>query len=166
MKICPQCKAEYREGFDICSDCNVQLVNKVEEEKVEKLEKEYREVNWVYLTNVSHDMLYIYLSLLDSNEIPVITKDREAGGYLKISTGINTFGTDIFVPEENLEDGKNIIGDIKTKEVKEVEYDEESNCHEFDHDKFIRKGKRVRYGLLGIAFLPAIIILLLKLFLR
>ncbi len=24
--ICPQCKAEYREGFDTCSDCSVPLV--------------------------------------------------------------------------------------------------------------------------------------------
>ena len=25
--ICPQCKAEYREGFDTCSDCSVPLVS-------------------------------------------------------------------------------------------------------------------------------------------
>jgi hypothetical protein len=25
--ICPKCKAEYREGFSVCSDCDVPLVN-------------------------------------------------------------------------------------------------------------------------------------------
>lgn len=26
MPFCPKCKSEYREGFDTCSDCNVDLV--------------------------------------------------------------------------------------------------------------------------------------------
>jgi hypothetical protein len=26
--ICPKCKAEYREGFSVCSDCDVPLVNR------------------------------------------------------------------------------------------------------------------------------------------
>lgn len=29
--FCPQCKYEYREGFYVCSDCNVDLVDKLEE---------------------------------------------------------------------------------------------------------------------------------------
>ena len=29
--ICPKCKAEYREGFAFCSDCHVDLVEKLPE---------------------------------------------------------------------------------------------------------------------------------------
>lgn len=34
MPWCPKCKAEYQEGFHVCSDCNVELVETLEEEKV------------------------------------------------------------------------------------------------------------------------------------
>lgn len=27
MKICPQCKTEYREGFNQCADCKIELVD-------------------------------------------------------------------------------------------------------------------------------------------
>ncbi|MCJ7483276.1 MAG: hypothetical protein MUO31_09960 [Thermodesulfovibrionales bacterium] len=28
MKYCPKCNSEYREGFDLCSDCNIPLLEK------------------------------------------------------------------------------------------------------------------------------------------
>jgi hypothetical protein len=31
--FCPKCKAEYREGFKACADCNVPLVDKLPEER-------------------------------------------------------------------------------------------------------------------------------------
>lgn len=34
MPWCPKCKAEYQEGFKVCSDCDVELVDQLEEEKV------------------------------------------------------------------------------------------------------------------------------------
>ena len=30
--FCPNCKAEYREGFEVCNDCNVQLVHELQAE--------------------------------------------------------------------------------------------------------------------------------------
>ena len=42
----------------------------------------------------------IIRSLLDSENIPYITKDRGAGEVVKILTGIPVFGTDIYVPED------------------------------------------------------------------
>jgi len=32
--ICPKCKAEYRSGFDTCSDCKVPLVNHLPQQEV------------------------------------------------------------------------------------------------------------------------------------
>jgi hypothetical protein len=34
--FCPKCKAEYREGFTMCADCNVKLVNSLDEIKNDK----------------------------------------------------------------------------------------------------------------------------------
>lgn len=31
--FCPNCKAEYREGFDTCSDCNIPLVTELPKER-------------------------------------------------------------------------------------------------------------------------------------
>ena len=28
--FCPECRAEYREGFHICSDCNIELVDELQ----------------------------------------------------------------------------------------------------------------------------------------
>ncbi len=35
--ICPNCKAEYREGYTVCADCEVPLVEKLEEKSGEGL---------------------------------------------------------------------------------------------------------------------------------
>lgn len=32
MPWCPQCKSEYREGFTVCADCHVELVDELPEE--------------------------------------------------------------------------------------------------------------------------------------
>jgi len=36
MKYCPKCKAEYRDGFNTCSDCNIELVNTIPYEQDKK----------------------------------------------------------------------------------------------------------------------------------
>lgn len=42
-------------------------------------------------------------SILKGAKIPYITKDRGAGGSMKIIAGYSMFGTDIFVLKEHLE---------------------------------------------------------------
>jgi len=32
--FCPKCKTEYREGFELCTDCNIKLVDKLKIENV------------------------------------------------------------------------------------------------------------------------------------
>ncbi|MEO0129056.1 MAG: hypothetical protein ABIL07_03210 [candidate division WOR-3 bacterium] len=41
--FCPICKAEYRPGITGCVDCNVELVDKLPEEKVDKNNKQDKE---------------------------------------------------------------------------------------------------------------------------
>ncbi|MEO0206578.1 MAG: hypothetical protein ABIL22_07895, partial [candidate division WOR-3 bacterium] len=41
--FCPICKAEYKPGITRCADCNVELVDKLPEEKVDKNNKQDKE---------------------------------------------------------------------------------------------------------------------------
>lgn len=35
--FCPKCKAEYRKGFYVCSDCRIQLVDELQNKEVDKI---------------------------------------------------------------------------------------------------------------------------------
>jgi hypothetical protein len=59
--FCPKCKAEYREGFYVCADCNVDLVEEVPPEPV----PEYLEYEQVLATYNAADIAIIK-SLLDT----------------------------------------------------------------------------------------------------
>ncbi|HEX2944996.1 MAG TPA: DUF2007 domain-containing protein [Clostridia bacterium] len=48
-------------------------------------------------------------SLLKANEIPVLRKYRETGGYLMIMMGGTIYGVDLYVPEDLLEKAREIV---------------------------------------------------------
>ncbi len=63
-----------------------------------------------WLTTVTDNVqLAVVRSLLDGAEIPYIIKERGSGSAVKLIAGISMFGTDIFVPEERLEDAQALI---------------------------------------------------------
>jgi hypothetical protein len=62
--FCPECKAEYREGFKKCSDCNVDLVEQLPPEQAEKF-IEYVEV----LRTSNPSDIALIKSILDSEDI-------------------------------------------------------------------------------------------------
>ena len=63
--FCPNCRAEYREGFEICDDCNVSLVAELPPEP----ETEYVDYEEV-LTTFNSAEIALMKSLLDSEDIP------------------------------------------------------------------------------------------------
>lgn len=69
---CPECGAEYREGFDQCSDCGVALV-------AERPAGDGGEPgDWVVVYETSElDILPVLKSLLQSAEIPYETKGED-----------------------------------------------------------------------------------------
>ena len=62
--FCPECKAEYREEFKKCSDCNVDLVEQLPPEQAEEF-VEYVEV--LRISNLSD--IALIKSILDSEDI-------------------------------------------------------------------------------------------------
>lgn len=65
--FCPVCKAEYREGFTRCSDCDVDLVDTLPEEPEEEIDPDAKFVE-VLRTRNSTDIVLIE-SILDSADL-------------------------------------------------------------------------------------------------
>lgn len=64
---CPKCRAEFREGFDTCSDCNVALVESLPPEETPEY-VDYTEV----LSTFNPSDIAIVKSILDSTDIPYV----------------------------------------------------------------------------------------------
>ena len=62
--FCPKCRTEYREGFSVCADCNVDLVSKL----LPELEPEYIEYEEIMATYNPADVAVIK-SILDAEDI-------------------------------------------------------------------------------------------------
>ncbi|MTI67313.1 MAG: hypothetical protein FH753_12050 [Firmicutes bacterium] len=109
---CPKCKSEYREGFTRCEKCNEDLVEKLKEENKKKDNKVIKDIELVYLTNVANEKeADIIEALLNSYNIKVIKKHKEAGDYLNIYMGSSNYGMDLYVSTNEYEDAKKIINE-------------------------------------------------------
>lgn len=61
------------------------------------------------ITTYDLGQLSVVRSLLDSEKIPYMIKERGAGGTVKVIAGYSTFGTDFFVRREDLETAKALL---------------------------------------------------------
>ena len=114
MPICPNCKEEYREGFSTCSDCGETLVEKGAEPQADKPEDgQMVFVETVRLCYIADDVnADILVAALKESKIPTLVKRPEAGGYLTIYMGMNTFGVEIYVPPDMLDDAQEIFDSV------------------------------------------------------
>ncbi len=67
--FCPNCRAEYREGFTVCADCNIDLVDALPKEK----KPEFIDFKEVLTTYNPGDVAFIK-SLLESEGIQYFFK--------------------------------------------------------------------------------------------
>jgi hypothetical protein len=95
-------------------------------------------------------------SLLRSYEIPVLKKRREAGSYLNITTGINIYGVDLYVPARL---HKAAIALVKTRKREEDDRDAE---FEQEEDAFRRKRLIRIWVIIGIFYVPVLIWVLIN----
>ncbi|PKM90970.1 MAG: hypothetical protein CVU87_00170 [Firmicutes bacterium HGW-Firmicutes-12] len=129
MPWCPNCKTEYREGFDICSDCAVELVDNlnIEEGQFDI----YEDDKWCLLLQTQNEReADIVESFIKSSEIPVLRKEKGAGGYLRIYMGMNALGSEIYVPESRLVEASEIIN-LKTDEPEQKAEPKKSEVHPY-----------------------------------
>lgn len=66
--FCPECRAEYREGFTECADCQVALVNELPPEPTEKI-PEFVDMETVFVTKDPGEVALIK-SILEAENIP------------------------------------------------------------------------------------------------
>lgn len=121
MPWCPKCGIEYRDGFEICSDCDCKLSENpvpgemesetgTETEVEVETESELQFDQEAFListgSSIEADMIE---GLLNADEIPVLKKYGDGGDYLKIYTGGVITGVDLYVPSHLLDKAKEIL---------------------------------------------------------
>lgn len=101
--FCPQCRDEYREGFDRCAYCGVPLVHSLPAE-----DGPPREEMTLLLKTPDIGKLAIVKSLLQSAEIPYIVQGEDAVSLFPMAYSSGFFnqeahGAEVFVPKGDLD---------------------------------------------------------------
>lgn len=89
------------------------------------LEKSHKSTENESLLTTVYDLgqLSFVRSLLDSEKIPYELKERGAGGAMTVIAGYSFLGTDIYVPNEFLEDAQAILTPLDPEELESEEKD-------------------------------------------
>jgi hypothetical protein len=115
MPWCPSCGNEYRDGFKKCSDCGTDLVDKLADEQLMVDDMPQDADHEEFLISVGDKFeADIIEAKLQSYNIPVLRKYKEAGGYTDIYMGMSITGIELYVPSKLLDDAKEIV---KTEQV-------------------------------------------------
>ncbi|HXK60997.1 MAG TPA: DUF2007 domain-containing protein [Acidobacteriota bacterium] len=124
--ICPNCKAEYREGYTVCADCQVPLVESLQEEKPEP----ELELVTVFDTGDPADLL-VAKSILEAEGIEFFAKDegiQDLFGAGRLGAGFNTMAgqVQIQVRPEDAERAREILERLD-ESAAEKDFSAESN---------------------------------------
>ena len=108
MPWCPKCHTEYVEGFNICTDCHVSLVD--DHPALPEQDLPSRDLGEPTLLLTVPDSLQadMLLALLAEQQIPTFKKSRGAGGYFNIYMGLTSLGVEIYVPKQLLGQAREI----------------------------------------------------------
>ncbi|OGS36057.1 MAG: hypothetical protein A2293_05990 [Elusimicrobia bacterium RIFOXYB2_FULL_49_7] len=113
--ICPACGTEYREGFDVCTDCHVPLIPVMDWGTDDKKKETGKPV--CVLRTGDQTVLAVAKSLLDGTDISYFVKNeavQDLFGLGRLGTGYNPLvgPMEIWVPEENEFEAREILTDL------------------------------------------------------
>ena len=100
MPICPNCKAEYNKGEEICTICNCRFE--------ENLNCSNGAETFLVSVNDGIELAMVEGQLRTEN-IPYFLKNKETGSYMKVLMGFSVFGVDVYVPSNYISEAKNIL---------------------------------------------------------
>jgi len=160
MPICPECKSEYLKGYDTCADCQVKLVDRLEEDDKHE---ETIDSSLVFLKNVSDDYQKdLIISFLESENISVIEEHKGIGQYLKIYSGQNYQGKNLYVHKEDFERAKELIESIK---FKTDTYEASTEDYVLEYNRKLKRRKQFLQGFIFITFIaPLLVVIIFNLF--
>ena len=104
--ICPECKAEYREGYTKCADCEVELVDTITLENEESSKPEEIIFETV-MTSFNQGEIALAKSLLESNNIQCFVQGESFNSLFRTSIPVS-----IKVPEEYSNQAKEVLKEL------------------------------------------------------
>jgi hypothetical protein len=107
--FCPKCKCEYREGFNFCSDCTIELVEALLNEELPRDTFEYSELVTIAET-CDISIIPIVKSILDSCEIKYFIQGEMLRGLAVLNNVMQ-----IQVPIEDAQVAKDLLKDLDIK---------------------------------------------------
>jgi hypothetical protein len=93
---------------------------------LEKPVKTTEETGALLTTAHSNEELAAIEAMLRSAEIPYRLMDRGAGGVVRVISGYNMYGTDVFVREQDLETAQELLTPVDESTVDGEETEEQS----------------------------------------
>ncbi len=101
--FCPECRTEYREGFDTCTDCGIPLVSELQPEPApERLE--FEEI----LTSLSASEIAMIKSLLDTEGITYYFRGESSYSFAP--------PTRLMVQKDRADEAREILNGLETSE--------------------------------------------------
>jgi hypothetical protein len=83
--FCPQCQIEYREGFSICTDCNIKLEADIPSKLNDTIEKS-QPIKFIEVrSGLRQDEISIIRSVFDANEINYQIEGEHFGTFIRAS---------------------------------------------------------------------------------
>lgn len=156
MGWCPKCKSEYENHIKKCKECDIELVEVLENDQECTFFEESKKL--INVANI-HEA-NIIVSLLAGYNIPAFYKSKESGEYLQIYSGFNFYGFDIHVPSSLINEAKDVISqyheEIDLDNELDVEYEEVKEL-----DMKIGNRNRLVVYILGFILIALPIILLI-----
>jgi len=102
-------------------------------------------------------------SLLRAYQIPVLKKRRETGSYLNITTGINIYGVDLYVPAKLHRVAAELVQPRREAQEAADELELEANDEmEQEEDAFRRKRLIRIWVIIGIFYAPVLVWVLIN----
>lgn len=127
--FCPQCRAEYREGFDRCVDCRVPLVNELPPEPVSDVPDPD---NLVTVLETDDPLLVgAAKSWLENADIPFFVRGEEGQGIVPgigSGRGLNTVKVQVEKSEE--ENARDLLCDLIKEQSPDDTVDEQEEPEE------------------------------------